>query len=447
MALTALMASWSSVVAAAETKVGKPAPAPAPKTIAVLGEGKGAGDVVERARKVVPEGWDAHGTLKLVGSSAALWKALEAPKLRKAALDGVRAALTSQKIDAALLVRVVSTKKSRIAHVILVVRGEDELALDEKLTLMAKVTGGDEGALRELLVGPLERRAPKPDVATGTSTADEPTSDATSAASGAPEVAVTGNPVGPGTEAPIDSPPREPMLIVGAMGELAARRFTYNGPTIGGLRPYNLPNVAAVGVEVELYPLRDAQSLISGLGIAGELHTSLGLRSTSVGSSEQSTGRWTRFDGVVRWWLPLTASRVTALGLSLGYGQERFSFAPPTPDLPSVAYQYARFGVDFRFRLGKGETSRGAAVFLGGSYLLVFSGGEVSEHFRRVQTWGLDVTGGLSVYLSPAIEARLAVDYRRFSAKFGGAQAGDPFVAAGALDEMVRTLAELRLKY
>jgi hypothetical protein len=441
-----LGAPWPSVAAAAPGggKTATAASTVAPKKIAIVGEGKAAGPVVDAARMTIPAGWEARpaSELKIKGSSAALWKALDTPKLRKDALKKVRDALANDGLDAALLVQVVATKKGRGAHVILVVRGEDDVAADEKLALPAKANGGDEAALKAIVAGPLEARAPVAETqktveateAEAPSEHDAPTKDE-------PVAATTTS------EAPSDAPPREPMLIVGAMGELATRRFTYDGATIGGLRPYNLPNVAAIGVRLELYPLRDMTSIVSGLGIAGEFHTSIGLRSTSVGSNESSTGTWRRFDAMLRWWVPLTSSHVTALGFSAGYGEERFAFSPPTPDLPSVAYRYARAGVELRARLGKGDPRRGAAVFLGGSYLLVFSGGEVSEHFRRVSTWGLEITGGLAVVLSAAIEMRLAVDYRRFSAKFGGAQPGDPYIAAGALDEMARTLVELRVRY
>ncbi|MEO7094381.1 MAG: hypothetical protein ABI175_14085 [Polyangiales bacterium] len=456
LALTAalsLLASMPCAIAAGLKTSAAPASVvatTAPKKLAIVGDGKSAASIVEGARKVVPAGWEARpaSELKLAGSTTALWKALGSPKLRKQALKNVRDALAKSDLDAALLVTVTTTKKSRLVQVLLVVRGEDDVALEEMLTLPAKAGKEDEGALRGVIVAPLEQRAPKPP-----SPVAEVAPEGEATTSGPPATTVAGDGGKDGSDgattsaAGTEAPGREPMLIVGAAGELATRRFTYDGATIGGLRPYNLPNVAAIGVAVELYPLRDSASIVSGLGIAADFHSSIGLRSTSVGSNEQSTGSWTRFDGMLRWWLPLSASRVTALGLSAGYGQERFSFSPPTPDLPSVAYRYARAGVELRARLGKGDPARGAAVFVGGSYLLVFSGGDVSSHFRRVQTWGLEMTGGLAVYLSAAIELRLAVDYRRFSMRFGGAQPGDPYIAAGALDEMARTLVELRVRY
>ncbi|GAC1353384.1 MAG: hypothetical protein NVSMB47_05370 [Polyangiales bacterium] len=250
-------------------------------------------------------------------------------------------------------------------------------------------------------------------------------------------------PVATTTEPPAaETSPAPPLIVVGVLGELATRRFTYDGTTSGGLRPYNLPNVAAVGVDLELRPFHARNDLISGLALAGDLHQSIGLRSTVVGSTTIATASWTRFDGLLRWWLPLDGARAWWLAPSLGYGQDRFAFSPSTPDLPSVAYRYARGGVDVLARL-----SSRAAIFLNASYLLVSSGGEVSEHFRRATTWGLEVGGGLAVDLSAAIELRVAVDWRRFTAKFGGAQPGDPYVAAGAVDELVRTLFGVRLRY
>ena len=422
----------------------KDAPSPtvvAPKKLALVGDPKNAGALIETARKVVPDGWDAHAGLKIPGESGPLWIALDAPKSRKGALERIHAALASKQLDGALLVHVVAGKKARVVRVVLVVQGEDDVVFDEKVTLANKPGKSDEAALRAIVAPPLVDRAPKPVEVATTNDAMPATEDAIA------DVPAKTDDMAPSPPSPPSTPPREPLFTFSALGELAARRFTYDGQTIGGLRPYNLPNVAAMGVAVELYPLRDARSVVSGLGIAGDFHTSLGLTSTSVGSSEPSTARWTRFDGMLRWWLPLQASHVTALGLSLGYGQERFAFSPPTPDLPSVAYHYARGGVDFRFRLGKGDPTHGAAVFLGTSYLLVLSGGDVAAHFRRAQTWGLEVTGGLSVYLSRAIELRLAVDYRRFSQRFGGAQPGDPYVAAGALDELVRTMVAFCVRY
>ena len=416
----------------------------APKKLALVADAKNAGAALQTARKVVPDGWDAHADLEIPGKSGPLWIALDSPKLRKAALERVHAALAGKQLDAALLVHVATSKKARVVRIVLVVQGEDDAVLDEKVTLPVKPSESDAAALRAIVAPPLTERAPK---ATAVTSGEE-TKPSTTEAAPAPEVAPPDQSAAAAEASSLPATsPREPMLTFSAMGELAARRFTYDGQTIGGLRPYNLPNVAAIGVAVELMPLRDAKSLVSGLGVAGDFHTSLGLKSTSVGSSVASTARWTRFDGVLRWWLPLTASHVTSLGVSLGYGQERFAFSPPTPDLPSVAYHYARGGVDLRFRLGKGDPTRGAAVFVGASYLMVLSGGDVAEHFRRAQTWGLEFTGGLSVYLSAAIELRLAVDYRRYSQRFGGAQAGDPYIAAGALDEMVRTIGAFCVKY
>ena len=239
-----------------------------------------------------------------------------------------------------------------------------------------------------------------------------------------------------------ETSPAPPLIDVGVLGELATRRFTYDGTTSGGLRPYNLPNVAAVGVDLELRPFHARDDLISGLAVAGDLHQSIGLRSTVVGSTTVETASWTRFDGLLRWWVPLDRARSSMLAPSIGFGQDRFVFSPSTPDLPSVAYRYARGGVDLLAHL-----SARAAVFLNASYLLVSSGGEVSEHFRRATTWGLEVGGGLAVDLSATIELRVAVDWRRFTAKFGGAQPGDPYVAAGAVDELVRTLGSVRLRY
>jgi hypothetical protein len=119
------------------------------------------------------------------------------------------------------------------------------------------------------------------------------------------------------------------------------------------------------------------------------------------------------------------------LGFEGTYGTWAFVFEGASPivsEVPSVTYKYLRAAVDARFPFGAFSLKPA----LGGMYVL--SAGEFSDRFPHATILGIDGAITAAYAFLPWLEAKADASYTRIFST-ANPQAGDTYIAGGALDE------------
>ena len=228
-------------------------------------------------------------------------------------------------------------------------------------------------------------------------------------------------------------------LIFSAGGGTASRVFRYYDGRSPQLRTYDLAAAPDLAVAAEIYPFaRLAVPVLRGLGVSGAFEHALDLSSQTSSGTRVGTN-WQRAEGDLRlrfaFGEDLADEARFVLGLHGGVVKETFSFngdASLVASLPDVDYLFGRAGADGRLRLGP------IALMAGASYLPAIRGGEFADRFRGTSFAAVEFGGGLAVPMVPRIfELRANADYTRVFYAFHPIP-GDPYVAGGALDHLVR---------
>jgi hypothetical protein len=122
------------------------------------------------------------------------------------------------------------------------------------------------------------------------------------------------------------------------------------------------------------------------------------------------------------------------LGLHGGIVKETFAFKGDpqlVAGLPDVDYLFWRAGADGRLRAGP------IALMAGASYLPAIAGGALADRFRGTSFAAVELGAGLAVPVGSIFELRANGDYTRVFYAFHPVP-GDPYVAGGALDHLLR---------
>jgi hypothetical protein len=218
------------------------------------------------------------------------------------------------------------------------------------------------------------------------------------------------------------------------------RTLRYNDDLRGDLRDYTLKAGPGVALKFQYFPgahFTDGVGAQFGLDFEWErlpdFDSSRADGATFPTKSQQfliglrwryPTGRWEPF-------------------IVLDYGVHTFSFGvsgPPVPGedntagVPSVKYEFVRFGAGFRVALGKNETFIiGASLAFRG----VFSVGGIgtSPWFPEAKANGMDAGLVFGFALPLGFEIRIGGDYRRYWFDLNPVPPNPPYVAGGALDQ------------
>jgi hypothetical protein len=121
------------------------------------------------------------------------------------------------------------------------------------------------------------------------------------------------------------------------------------------------------------------------------------------------------------------------LGITGGLNFNTFTFDAPGAlgdSAPSVTYVALRGGVDARIPFWR------MALLLDAGYDGALSAGAVHDRFTGAKVGGLDAGAGFAILIASGFEARLTAHYTRYFYSFDPVP-GDPYVAGGALDQLL----------
>lgn len=406
----------------------------APKHVAVHVEGLDAKKLRDDVTGAIPpelavvEAEAFAKALVKAGQRGDLGFAISNAAQRKRILERVRKAAEAVQADAVVVARVRASKMGgREAWVLVVRPTTDNVAVDRAVPLAkdaserrAALRDAIEPALADLIPPP---PPPPPEPVAGSPTTEEPPEDDQAKTERAPHDVST------------------EIVEVGLAFALGGRFFDYNDRITQNLRSYDVFGAPSLALRGEAYPLTTTGiPVLRDLGLTVAFATAIGLRSettdgTAIGSS------WTRFAAGLRARIRTDDAPSATVGLSGRFGLVRFAFDDDTPiadELPDVAYTYLRAGLDARVPFGR------VAIGVHGGYLGMLSSGDVLDRFRDPSVGGVDVGGTLGVSIVSGLEARLFGEYTRMFYAFSP-EPGDPYVAGGALDEMLAF--ELGLAY
>jgi hypothetical protein len=215
-----------------------------------------------------------------------------------------------------------------------------------------------------------------------------------------------------------------PKLEVFAGGRAFHRRLTFEDDLFESFHPYAI-SAPAMAFDAAVFPWRH-------VGFIGRGHYGVGLSSRDADGRTYSTEAYGVEAGV--------AGRFTTgrwrWGGGLVGGVDRFLLS--APDLPefsgivSTSYVFARPELSARRAV-----SESLALFGTFGYMVLYSAGELeTTYFENLSGAGSSLSAGVLVDLGGGLEARAAVDYRRYAFEMH-ASPGDRFVAGGATDETV----------
>jgi len=223
------------------------------------------------------------------------------------------------------------------------------------------------------------------------------------------------------------------------------RKFEYNDelPAEGGeLRDYTLNIGPGVGAKFQYFPGAHFTSGVGAqFGIDFEWERLFNLDSTRADGATFPTESQQFLIGL-RWRYPTGRWEPTVV---VDWGLHHFSFGvsgPPVPGedntagIPSVRYEFVRFGGGFRVDLGKQKIVN---IVTNIAFRGVYSVGGIgtSTWFPEAKANGMDALFVLGIALPKGFEIRVGFDYRRYWFDLNPVPPppNPPYVAGGALDQ------------
>lgn len=443
LALVRRLAAPAAVLATATSAFAQSRDARDARDVAVFVEGTEASSIEGDVGEALPSGRRAQSgsavasALAKAGYKGKLAAALAKPSERERIARIVRDAAPSGAV-------VVGAKKpgggGQDALVLVVDGGSDGFA-------QVKLDKGKDGrvrALREALSGKLspasgkaDARAEPPRKGDEPAKAAPPGDDKPEKKADKADGEATSDKPAAGASAGGDAPR---WLEASLGGDLVFRRFSYNDPLFGTLRPYAIDGGPSAFVGLTLFPITGTRGL-RDIGIASDFARSLGLTSqTPQGTSVTTT--FQRFRVGLRGRLRFGEGEdATVLGLDATYGRWKFDIKPVNAagrEAPSVDYTRLRLGADLRVPFGR------VSLLAGVGYALVPDVGRLGERFPRTKSGEVDGKLGAAVRIVPSLEVRAWGEHARFFHALHP-EPGDTNVAGGALDSY--TLAHLDVTY
>jgi uncharacterized protein YbjQ (UPF0145 family) len=398
------------------------------KAIAVHVEGNDAESVRSAVLGIVPERLRVvdsatfTSALAREGQRGSFGPTLTQARQRDKALARIRKAAVATSADAVVTIRV---KKSGpgglVVMVLLVDQIPGDLTVDEDVTLPS---GSDarKAALRKVLESHLEQLAgPKPDAAVV-----------------APIPGAVETKVAPPPED--EKPAREKnqvstaLVVASVAFEVGGRRFAYSDPITSNTRDYDVFGAPMPSAALELYPAAGTSiPFLRDLGLTGSFSRAVGISSaTKTGTKLDTT--WMRIGGGLRARFRPGSNDGPVIGLSGGINFTTFNVEAPGTNLadsaPDVTYASLRGGLDARIPFWR------MALLLDAGYDGPLSAGKLYDRFTGSTVGGVDFGAGLAILIAGGFEARLTGHYTRYFYSFDPVP-GDPYVAGGALDELL----------
>ncbi len=218
-----------------------------------------------------------------------------------------------------------------------------------------------------------------------------------------------------------------PFVAVAAGVELGGRRFRYDNPTEGNLRPYDAGGVPMIRVSGELTPLAFSTSkAASGWTLTGSYAHSTPLDSTATINQGQPNEMsvsvpttWSELDLGLGYRYHFGPADGSYVGLMSGYGIHTFTFTfDSTNDtlknqIPDVQYKFIAVGLDTRFAFA----GRFAALLSGGTRL-VNATGNIGNNFKKTDVLAFGVGAGLAAGITKTIEGRLVGRFDQYNHTF-----------------------------
>lgn len=428
--LFALLAFVLALIAPAE-RAAFAADPPGGKAIAVYVEGSGLEGVraavvaalAGRFRLIDPGTFTAALTRE--GARLPIGPSLTKGAGRRNAISSLRNAATASGADAVVVGRILQINRRPFVTLLWIDPRSPEPVLDKDVALAGESDGDAvAGALGPTLDSFAAAAAPA-----------GPASRVPSPDSIGPALVPPG--AAPAEARPVDERrPHEPStaIVVATLAfDLGGRRFEYSDGITRNLPDYKVLGVPLPSIALELYPAAGTRvPFLRDLGLTFHFSDAFELGSRTSTGATVSTG-WTRLGGGLRARFRPGGVRGPMIGLQGGVEYLSFTFggdAHVTKVAPSVKYLALRGGIDVRIPFWR------MALLLGGGYDGPLSAGDVHDRFRDPSLGGIDAGAGLAFVLGAGFELRLHGDYTRYFYKFRPVP-GDPYVAGGALDELV----------
>jgi hypothetical protein len=224
---------------------------------------------------------------------------------------------------------------------------------------------------------------------------------------------------------------------IGIKGVNRAFNWTGAGDT---LATYSLPFALAIALDAQWFPAAHfTNSVAANIGVFVNADIAIGLASSQENPETQTKSLFPtrsdhfKFGGILR--LPIANKH--EVNLHGGYGTQTFSIAAvaandgsPRPNIPSVTFNGARFGLGGRINFGM------VGLDLGGAYQAVVGTGELASerYFPGTTAFALDATAGLSLEMVQHLNLRFGFDWKRYFLNLNP-QDGQTFVANSAADQ------------
>jgi hypothetical protein len=234
-----------------------------------------------------------------------------------------------------------------------------------------------------------------------------------------------------------------PTLDLSLGPSAISRSLAYSqDASMPGLRPYSLFPGPALVLHAVWFPLT-AFTDGPAAGIGFELHLEQAfLISSTLPTGEKFGTSVHEFVGGARWRMPFGGGH-DVYG-SLTGGEHAFTFKSTATgdrrnlDIPDTIYRFIRAGAGLHLELPANLTF---SLFAG--YRLIFNGGGQFKDvfFRYATVAGIDAGGHLGYRISPNMEARLLVDFRRYFSSMNcnttNMMCDVRFTAGGAVDQYI----------
>jgi len=218
-----------------------------------------------------------------------------------------------------------------------------------------------------------------------------------------------------------------PYIAFAAGVELGGRRFRFDNPQEGNLRPYDAGGVPMIRLGAEFSPLAFSTSkAASGWTLSGSYAHSTPLDSTATINQGQANEMsvsvpttWSEIDFGAGYRYRFGPADASYVGLMGGYGIHTFTFAFDASNdtlenqIPDVEYKFISLGLEGRFAFA----GRFAALLSGGTRL-VNATGNIGNNFAKTDVLAFGMGAGLAAGITKSIEARLVGRFDQYKHTF-----------------------------
>jgi hypothetical protein len=393
---------------------------PAERRIAIYLEGKDAEDIGGDVVQALPEGLKVTNpnefkeALAAAGQKGAMGKGLDSDKGKAKIAEKVRKAAEASKVYATIIIRVTPAPKGQTkVKFVLLETDSDLVALDKEITIPAKGKKKPEDFEKEraamvsdAVLESLTKLVPEPEPEPEPKVEEEPVAKTEPETKDeAPE-----EPKGPRPK----NDPAHSLFEIGGGVDIGFRSLGFDKPPGSTVRGYSVGGTPGIAIGAEVYPLAGSMNAMGDLGMTVMYARALALQSAPAGGEKLAT-TWSRYDIGLRYRIR-TGDKLPIIGVGVGLGNETFAIDAAGSRVegqdPSVAYKLVRLGLDLRVPLG------GFALFGGGNFLSISSGGAVADRFPGTKLSGFDLFLGAGYMIVPGLEARLMGRYRHVSYTF-----------------------------